>query len=123
MSYFHTGERGYHRAWDSRCLKYRCGAIAVGRWRQICTEGAQAPKHAANNKPSWHAPLRGHCARAPLPRPRTSRLRPHQLRAHLLAHCARAVRSPARLPRLRRSNWETLRYLLSNLKYWMVEYK
>lgn len=22
MSYFHSGERGYHKAWDSRCFKY-----------------------------------------------------------------------------------------------------
>jgi len=23
MSYFHTGEKGYHQAWDSRCFCYR----------------------------------------------------------------------------------------------------
>lgn len=28
-SYFHTGERGYHKLWDSRCLNYRCVAAVA----------------------------------------------------------------------------------------------
>lgn len=28
-NYFHTGERGYHSAWDSRCFNYRCAVRQV----------------------------------------------------------------------------------------------
>lgn len=36
-SYFHTGERGYHRLWDSRCFNFGNWEVGMGlEWHQVC---------------------------------------------------------------------------------------
>lgn len=50
MSYFHAGERGYHKAWDSRCFKYdnwEVQRFLLSNCRWWCAPRAAPPRRFA----------------------------------------------------------------------------
>jgi hypothetical protein len=123
--YFHSGERGNHWMWDSRLFNYGGRRAACGPWGESgCTAaGAQRalPGAAAAPQlpllPSCHTPggaRHGSFAQV--------------VRCWPLATAAWTCRPPASCRPLGRSwrsagNWETLRFLLSNARWWVDEYK
>lgn len=44
MSYFHTGEAGYHKQWDSRCFCYRLVFASFSILLLICLFGESSVK-------------------------------------------------------------------------------